>query len=102
MVLFGDVRELKIDREGSDYSNRFVEVESGEDTLEPALGREGAASSKALAEGPDSLLDVEEPLAAEPPQRRPEQVAEQVDVVAEGLVARARSHRVTIRHGGGL
>jgi hypothetical protein len=90
VVLLGDVRQGQEVRERARYRQRVVERQILEHLVE-GLEVVRVALARPLGQGSHSLDHLEEMVALLCPKRFAEEVAQQVDVVAEWLV-RIRAH----------
>ena len=90
VVLLGRVDELEVDREGADDAGLEGHVEAVDDPLDlgfPRLGlRPVGVGAERPVQEPEALLDVQQLPPALLHQHPPEEVPEQADVTAEGLV----------------
>ena len=91
VVLLGRVDELEVDREGADDARLERDVEAVDDPLHLRLARVRVGALRVGAQRPvqqpEPLLDVQQLLPALLHQHPPEEVPEQADVAAEGLIA---------------
>ena len=90
-MLLGDVRQIQEVSERAGQRDRSVNRqlrELGGQRLEVAIG----PCARGLAHGPDALDGLEQPRALVSPQRLPQQLAEESNVLSQRFV-RIRLHR---------